>query len=321
MHTDYPYETELKQRQLLDMLESVKLEYDHATVSPPFAPKPPLGYRNKVVLHVHKVRGETFLGYMLSDNTTVTDIEMCPLAHTAINAELAKLRSDKGFLHSLHEGMDVTFRYTEHDGVKFWRNAPAKNLTWLQEKVQFGELSVPCGSFFQVNPAGGARLVELFLETVKELNPSRIIDLYAGVGLFGCAGASMGVPEILTVESDTAAAEAAKFNLARYGVNTAKVIAGDAADALSEIGDKFDSKRTLLAVDPPRNGLSFKAAKSLCESKLEHLIYISCNPATWTRDAIRLIKGGFSLRRLELINMFPRTEHCELFSEWTRVKS
>jgi len=315
LHADYAYETELKLVQLLGMMDAAGFKYDRAVVRAPFAPLPELGYRNKIVLHAHKIKGETFFGYVMGDNTTVTDIAQCPLARPEINAELAKLRADKGFLCSLHEGMDVTFRYTEHDGVSYWRNAPAKNLTWLHEATPFGPLAVPVGSFFQVNPAGGAHLVERFLETVEREKPLRVIDLYAGAGLFGCAAASRGVTEILAVESDAAAAEAAKFNLGRYGATEARVIAGDAADALKE---QESAERTLLVVDPPRNGFSFPAMKALTESGLGNLVYISCNPATWTRDAIRLAKGGFTLRGLELVNMFPRTEHFELFSEWTR---
>jgi len=315
LHAEYSYETELKQNQLLGMMNAAGFEYDPNVVEKPFAPQPELGYRNKIVLHAHLVQGRTFFGYVMGDNTTVTDIESCPLARPEINAELAKLRGDKGFLCSLHEGMDVTFRHTEHDGVKFWRNAPAKNLTWLRETTPFGPLSVPCGSFFQVNPAGGARLVERFLETVGREKPDRVIDLYAGAGLFGCAAAGRGVGDILAVESDAAAAEAAKFNLGKYGADRSEVVAGDAADALKTLEA---GQNTLLVVDPPRNGLSFPAMKALTESGLKKLACISCNPATWTRDAIRLAKGGFELRGLELVNMFPRTEHFELFSEWVR---
>lgn len=316
LHADYAYETALKQRQMLDHMKAAGFECAPEAVAEPFAPEPELGYRNKIVLHTHKVKGETFFGYVMADNTTVTDIANCPLANPAINAELAGLRGDKGFLHSLHEGMDVTFRHTEHDGVKFWRNAPAKNLTWLREETPAGTLSVPCGSFFQVNPAGGAHLVKRFMETVKRLEPSRVIDLYAGAGLFGCAAAACGVSDILAVESDAAAAEAARFNLARRTAN-ARVAAGDAGDALKELG-REDAAHTLLIVDPPRNGLAFAAMQALTRSTLGQQVYVSCNPATWTRDAIRLGKGGFRLRRLELVNMFPRTEHFELFSEWVR---
>ena len=319
-HADYAYETQLKQRQVLDMMKSAGVACEESAVMEPFAPQPPFGYRNKIVLHAHKVRGETSFGYVMADNTTVTDIEACPLAHPEINAELARLRADKGFFHSLHEGMSVTFRRTERDGVKFWRNAPAKNLTWLREETAFGELSVPCGSFFQVNPAGGARLVERFLEVVERVKPRRVIDLYAGVGLFGCAAASRGVPEILAVESDGAAAEAAKYNLGKFHPVSSRVIAGDAAEAFADSGRQGaeDAGSTLLVVDPPRTGLSGKAMKELCGSPLRNIVYISCHPATWTRDAARLIRGGFVLRKLEVVNMFPRTEHFELFTEWVR---
>ncbi len=317
LHVEYSYETELKLRQLTGMMDAAGVGYDSSILRKPFSPLPELGYRNKIVFHTHKVQKETFFGYVMGDNTTVTDIAQCPLAHPEINAELAKLRERKGFMHSLHEGMDVTFRYTEHDDVTYWRNVPAKNLTWLRENTPFGPLSVPCGSFSQVNPAGGAHLVERFLETIEQMKPLRVIDLYAGAGLFGCAAASRGVKEILAVESDQAATEAAKFNLAQYGAENARVIAGDAADALKALEGQTP-ERTLLVVDPPRNGLSFPAMKALTDSPLSHFVYISCNPATWTRDAIRLKKGGFTLQKLELINMFPRTEHFELFSEWAR---
>ena len=58
------------------------------------------------------------------------------------------------------------------------------------------------------------------------------------------------------------------------------------------------------------------AALPACGAK--RIVYISCNPATWARDARRLAKGGFTLNKLRLVNMFPRTEHFELFSFWTR---
>ncbi len=71
-------------------------------------------------------------------------------------------------------------------------------------------------------------------------------------------------------------------------------------------------------VDPPRTGLSPQALRNLVESPLRFLVYISCNPATWGRDAFRLRKGGFELSRLRGVNMFPRTGHFELFSFWER---
>lgn len=316
LHIDYAYETSLKQQQLLDHMKAAGLTDTRKAVTDPFAPKPELGYRNKIVLHARNVRGKVSFGYVMADNTTVVDIARCQLAHPAINAEIEKLRRDKSFLFSLHDGMNVTFRQTEHDGVKFWRNAPAKNLTWLREKTPVGILSVPCGSFFQVNPTGAAHLADRFMETVRRLKPARVLDLYAGVGFFGCAAAACGITDILSVESDAETAEAARFNLSRRSAETS-VVAGDAGDALKEL-NQTDAAHTLIVVDPPRSGIAFPAMQTLIRSMFRKLVYVSCNPATWTRDAIRLEKGGFRLQQLELVNLFPRTEHFELFSEWMR---
>ena len=74
-HADYAYETQLKQRQVLDMMKSAGVACEESAVMEPFAPQPPFGCRNKIVLHAHKVRGETSFGYVMADNTTVTDIE------------------------------------------------------------------------------------------------------------------------------------------------------------------------------------------------------------------------------------------------------
>ena len=217
---------------------------------------------------------------------------------------------------SLREGMDVTIRNTAK-GVLSWRNAPAKNATWLREKLSFGELSVPCGSFFQVNKEGAEALLTAVSAYIDRLKPTRFIDLYAGAGFFASLAASKGVRDILAVESDAAAAEAARFNLKKFGIQEPQVIAGDAGIVLKEL-KASESPDTLLVVDPPRGGLTLRAAMCLTGSSLRNFIYISCNPATWARDAVRLQKGGFKLAELQLVNMFPRTEHFELVSFFSR---
>ncbi len=314
-HCSYGAETAIKAEQLRDALNSAGIEPAPGVWREPVAPLPEAGYRNKLEFHAHKVGKEIFFGYVASDNVTVTDIDACPLAHPEINELLAKVRCDKSFLHSLHEGMRVTFRRTAPGGAVYWRNQPARNLTWLREEVPFGELSVPCGSFFQVNPAGGAALIEEFSRTLDELRPARVIDLYCGAGLFGAAAAAKGYTDISGVESDEAAAAAARFNWKKFGIAEPDVTAGDAGTALKSLGLPAG---TLLVVDPPRTGLAFPAVKAVNESALRHLVYVSCHPATWSRDAARLRKGGFELRALRMVNMFPRTGHFEIFSQWSR---
>lgn len=316
LHCDYVYESEIKRDQLLDSFASARFDLGSAEFSLYWPPEP-LHYRNKVVFHVHVVGNEKFFGYVNSDNVTVVDIDYCHLAHPAINKAIEKMRNDRSFMASLREGMDVTFRHTESDGVKVWRNNPEKNASWLKETVSFGQLSVPCGSFFQVNRDGCEQLLGQLIVAIAEFKIDTMIDLYAGSGLFAAWGAHLGIKNILAVESDEAAAAAAKYNLKQYGIAEPQVIAGDAAEAFGHPIFAAGAN-TLLVVDPPRCGLSQKAGAEIIKSPLRHLAYISCNPASWLRDAAKLQKSGFRLHRLMLINMFPRTEHFELFSLWIR---
>ncbi len=316
MHTDYHYETRLKQQQLLDFLASSGITPVQGA-GEPIAPEPELGYRNKMTFHVNKEGSETMIGYVGADNQTVTPIEHCPLVNPAINDFLAAKLADPGFKHSVHNRMDITFRFTENDGVQFWRNNPGRNASWLKEKTSLGLMSVPAGGFFQVNTGGADALIAETGKLIDQYQPERFIDLYCGVGLFSCVAADRQVKEIFGAELNEAAAAAAVYNLKQRGRSDAVILAADAGKVLPEMLAGAPG-RTLLAVDPPRTGLALKTAFALGALDCGALLYISCHPATWARDAVRLGKGGWKLQQVRLVNQFARTAHFELFSFFTK---
>ena len=133
-HADYQLELDIKLDQLKHILR-VENQIHAADIAVAFSGKSENGVRpakrNKIVLHTAKERGETVLGYV-SGNGSVVDIDSCLAANPEINAELAAMRNKAGFFHSLHDGMDVTFRYTENNGVLMWRNKPPRNASWLK---------------------------------------------------------------------------------------------------------------------------------------------------------------------------------------------
>ena len=311
-HCSYELENQLKQAQLANFPAAVGV-----TLPPPLAPEPVLGYRNKLVLHVRQVGRETEIGYVGSDNVTVCDLEACPLAHPAINAKLRELRADPGFAHTVRDGMELTLRYTEKDGVSYWRNRPSIKLPPLHETTSLGELLVPPGAFFQVNRAGMELLLGLLREVLLERPRGGFLDLYCGVGLFGCAAAAAGVERVVAVELDAAAADCARTNLRRCGAAAPEVIAAEAEKELPRVLEHLPED-TLTVVDPPRTGLHGRAVAALNAGPLRELIYISCHPATWSRDAGRLAAGGWRLQSVRLVNLFPRTGHFELFSRFSR---
>jgi 23S rRNA (uracil1939-C5)-methyltransferase len=71
-------------------------------------------------------------------------------------------------------------------------------------------------------------------------------------------------------------------------------------------------------IDPPRAGLDKKSRRTVNAIKPERIVYISCSPPTFARDAADFIKGGYALDSLTFIDMFPCTQHIELISLFTR---
>ncbi|MCP3967255.1 MAG: class I SAM-dependent RNA methyltransferase [Lentisphaerae bacterium] len=314
-HISFEHENTLKNNQLMEFLKK-NIEVSEGALNEYSAPQSPLGYRNKITLHVQKDGGETLLGYK-QPNGTVMPLNNCPIACKEINDKLAELTADKGFFHTLHHGHSLTLRHTEQNDVIYWRNNPPAKMSWLKENMPFGSFSVPAGSFQQVNPHGCNALIEAVTKVINQIQPETVIDLYCGSGLFATTAAAAGVKDIVAVESDEKAIAAVNYNLKQQCVAAPTIISDDVAKQQDTILEKINDK-TLLIVDPPRNGLKGKVRNMLTSSKLKKLIYISCGPDTLGRDLRDLATAGFRLEKAQMINMFPRTGHFETFTYLTR---
>jgi tRNA/tmRNA/rRNA uracil-C5-methylase (TrmA/RlmC/RlmD family) len=144
----------LKQKQFTDLL--ARLGGIAASVcESPVRSAACLGYRNKIVLHAWRQgAGDALaLGFFADDNRTVLDVPVCLLASERIREYQEELRRDAGFMAALATHNKVTVRETLVDGVVHWVGAaPAEGRPWLTERTAIGDLKVPRGGFFQVNP-------------------------------------------------------------------------------------------------------------------------------------------------------------------------
>jgi 23S rRNA (uracil1939-C5)-methyltransferase len=75
----------------------------------------------------------------------------------------------------------------------------------------------------------------------------------------------------------------------------------------------------VLVLDPPRAGLHPKALKRVLTLEPEKMLYVSCNPATFARDAKTLVDAGYRLPRVQPVDMFPQTMHIELAGTFHRT--
>ena len=166
----------------------------------------------------------------------------------------------------------------------------------------FGEVPLSHKSFFQSNHY---LLDEFQKSAVKYFNEydKNIVELYAGSGFFSVA--IKNKLESLNIDYKLISSE-----ISSDAVNIAKdIIKEDASETLKKINYNVDS----LFVDPPREGLDKKVIENIIRIKPKKIIYISCNPMTFSRD-INLLKEYYQLIDLNIIDMFPDTYHIELIS-------
>ncbi len=160
---------------------------------------------------------------------------------------------------------------------------------------------VHAGSFFQTNRFLVDRLVEL---VTAGRSGDRALDLYAGVGLFSLM-LSQSFREVTAVE----AAPFAFHDLRRNSPSNVAAIHAPVEEFLAALPPP--GKCELVVVDPPRAGLGEKTARAVAGLGAPRLTYVSCDPATLSRDLRVLLESGYCVDQVHLVDLFPQTFHIE----------
>jgi 23S rRNA (uracil1939-C5)-methyltransferase len=169
---------------------------------------------------------------------------------------------------------------------------------------------ISANSFFQTN---SIQTETLYRSAFDLLNPEQkdcVLDLYAGTGSIGIL-ISRYVGQVVGVELVADAVKAARENAAVNNVNNITFHEGDVKDYLKS-RDASESEFDTVIVDPPRAGLHPKALTRVVKLAPKKILYISCNPATFARDAKELVNHGYHLPEIIPVDMFPHTMHIEL---------
>lgn len=165
-------------------------------------------------------------------------------------------------------------------------------------------------SFYQVNPAQ----TEILYSTAKELadlsGDEIVFDLYCGIGTISIFIADK-CREVYGIEVVQQAVINAEENAEMNEVNNAQFFAGEVEKIIPRFYNEVGLKADVVFVDPPRKGCDKTALQTIIDMKPEKLVYISCNPATLARDLKVLTEGGFEIKNIKLVDMFPQTSHVE----------
>ena len=173
--------------------------------------------------------------------------------------------------------------------------------------VQLGPLS-----FYQVNTLAAERLYGIAAQYAQLTPDDLLLDLYCGMGTIGLSMVDH-CRELVGVEIVPEAIESTKANAARMGDAVAAkscffcADAGQAATRLAAEGLHPD----VVMLDPPRKGCDEATLSAVVRMAPRRVVYVSCNPATAARDAAWLEQNGYHAEKVQPVDLFPRTKHCE----------
>ena len=165
-------------------------------------------------------------------------------------------------------------------------------------------------SFYQVNPVQTEKLYSLALSYAGLTGKETVWDLYCGIGTISLFLAGRA-KEVYGVEIVPQAIRDAKENALRNGIGNAAFFVGKAEEVLPEKFEKENIYADVIVVDPPRKGCDAACLETMLKMRPERIVYVSCDSATLARDLKVLCGGGYEIKRVRAVDMFPMTVHVE----------
>ncbi len=200
------------------------------------------------------------------------------------------------------------------------------------------EFTVASSGFWQIHPLAPTTFVETVLGFLDPQPGDRVLDLYAGVGLFAAFLAEAVTPlgQVIAVESDPQACSHAKGNLTAY--RHALVVPGRVDDLFGVPRPKrrgaaaqrasrprravrsglIPDRADLVVLDPPRSGAGPGVCRAVAGLSPRRIAYVACDPAALARDTASLIEAGFALAGVRAFDAFPMTHHVETIALFER---
>lgn len=278
-------------------------------------------YRNKATFHVKEGK----VGYYSESTNDLVEIDNCLLLDDRINEVYSILkninlsgisevvvRTSKNSVMVIFKGEKEDFNYDELiNNIKidsiYLNNKLLYGSAYIIEELDNIKYSIYPNAFFQVNTEN----MKIMYDKVKEYagRGDKLLDLYCGTGTIGIY-LKDNFREVTGIEVNKEAILNANINRGLNNLTGINFICGDASIAKN---NNYD----VIVVDPPRSGLSKKVIDFLNKSNAKTIVYVSCNPKTLKRDLDLLAK--YSMTKLECINMFNKTKHCEVIISLERI--
>ena len=300
-HIAYSRQLAFKEHIVREQLRRIG-EFGDPPVSPAVAAENPWGYRNHLRFTA-KRRGE--VGFVQRGSHRFLRVDHCLIADDHVNDALPGLQGKCGGMHQLTFRVGVnTDEMLVHPDLKAIEPSIESGQRFYHEEILGRRFRISGASFFQTNTAQTERLVGLVRDCLDLGENETLVDAYAGVGTFAVILAPL-VHRVVAIEESAAAVDDAMVNIA--GMPNIQYYKGKVEELLPQISEPAD----VLILDPPRQGCDAKALEAVIQMAPNRIAYVSCDPSTLARDLRILVDGGFELREVTPVDMFPQTYHIE----------
>lgn len=173
-------------------------------------------------------------------------------------------------------------------------------------------------SFYQVNPVQTEILYQTAIDYAELTGKETVIDAYCGIGTISLIAAKHA-KKVIGVELNGDAVKDAKINAKENNISNAEFYKGDAGDFMVKMAEN-GQKADVVFMDPPRSGSDEKFMSSVVKLNPKRVVYVSCGPDTLERDLKYFKKHRYEAKKIQPVDMFPFTEHCETVVKLEKMK-
>lgn len=339
----------LRNLALKDMLQRQLGFADDVWQTPITGPRP--AYRRKARLAIDARNPEKFkCGFREQNGKAVVDIPQCPVLLPALSSLIEPLKNvlnsheNKRFLGHVNllagdNVAQVTIKHTQTlanqyiDALASFAKQYKVNLLLEDGKgdiqpvfvhaplicstLDGAYLSPGPNDFVQINPFVNQQMIEQAIAWLKPVEGERIADWFSGLGNFTLPIAKQGA-QVQAVEGVAEMVQSAQQNAREQGIDNVQWLQLDLFDedaVVQALAGGIDK----VLIDPSREG-ALTVSHALVKAKPHTIVYVSCNPSTFSRDAQVLIEGGYTMDKATVLEMFPFTQHMEMMARFTRQK-
>lgn len=186
----------------------------------------------------------------------------------------------------------------------------------ITEEIDGINFNISPLSFFQINLPQTKKLYNTAVNYFEDLENKNVVDAYSGTGTLAMI-LSKKAKKVFAIELVWSATNDGIKTAKENKIDNIEFINGAVEDRLPELikkGEKVDA----IIFDPPRKGIDESSLLKVAESNIKEIVYISCNPSTFARDAEILSRQGYTLEKVQPVDMFPGTAHTEIVGRFIK---